>query len=118
MGRYYNGDIEGKFMFAVQSSTSADRFGSLSHEARYVEYHFDEEEHAEVVELELATLKEAYDKVDSFFDSLGKDSYSKEDVKRADITDAEMSDYADYKLGKKILDCLRENGYCSFNAEL
>ena len=27
MGRYYNGDIEGKFMFAVQSSTSADRFG-------------------------------------------------------------------------------------------
>jgi len=105
-------------MFAVQSSTSADRFGSQAHEPQYVEYYFDEEQHAEGIELELATLKEAYDKVDSFFDSLGKDSYSKEDVTRADITDTEMSDYADYKLGKQILDCLRENGCCSFNAEL
>ena len=29
MGRYYNGDIEGKFWFAVQSSDCADRFGSI-----------------------------------------------------------------------------------------
>jgi hypothetical protein len=28
MGRYYTGDIEGKFAFAVQSSDAADRFGS------------------------------------------------------------------------------------------
>ena len=27
MGRYYNGDIEGKFLFAVQSSNDADFFG-------------------------------------------------------------------------------------------
>ena len=27
MGRYYNGDIEGKFWFAVQSSNDADFFG-------------------------------------------------------------------------------------------
>jgi len=27
MGRYYNGDIEGKFWFAVQSSDDADFFG-------------------------------------------------------------------------------------------
>lgn len=25
MGRYYEGDIDGKFMFAVQSSNSANR---------------------------------------------------------------------------------------------
>ena len=118
MGRYYNGDIEGKFMFAVQSSTSADRFGSLAQEPQYVEYYFDEEQHAEGIKLELATLKEAYDKVDSFFKSLGKDSYSQEDVTKWGITDTEMSDYADYVLGKKILDCLIDNGYCSFTAEL
>ena len=27
MGRYYNGDIEGKFWFGVQSSDDADFFG-------------------------------------------------------------------------------------------
>jgi hypothetical protein len=27
MGRYYNGDIEGKFWVAVQSSDDADFFG-------------------------------------------------------------------------------------------
>ena len=31
MGRYYDGDINGKFMFAVQSSSAADRFGSEGH---------------------------------------------------------------------------------------
>ena len=29
MGRYYSGDIEGKFWFAVQSSNAADRFGGI-----------------------------------------------------------------------------------------
>ncbi len=29
MGRYYSGDIEGKFWFAVQSSYAADRFGVI-----------------------------------------------------------------------------------------
>ncbi len=33
MGRYYNGDIEGKFMFAVQSSDDADFFGVQGQEA-------------------------------------------------------------------------------------
>ena len=27
MGRYYNGDIEGKFWFGLQSSESPNRFG-------------------------------------------------------------------------------------------
>ena len=27
MGRYYEGDINGKFMFGVQASNAADRFG-------------------------------------------------------------------------------------------
>ena len=28
MGRYYNGDVNGKFMFAVQSSNAHERFGA------------------------------------------------------------------------------------------
>ena len=30
MGRYYNGDIEGKFAFGVQSSDTMDKFGAVS----------------------------------------------------------------------------------------
>lgn len=35
MGRYYNGDIEGKFWFGVQSSTDADFFGVIHEEVYY-----------------------------------------------------------------------------------
>ena len=43
MGRYYSGDIEGKFWFAVQSSNAADRFGSIGYEPDYLEYYFNED---------------------------------------------------------------------------
>ena len=29
MGRYYNGDVEGKFMFAIQGSDAHERFGAV-----------------------------------------------------------------------------------------
>ena len=41
MGRYYSGDIEGKFWFAVQSSNAADRFGSTRYVRDYINYSFD-----------------------------------------------------------------------------
>jgi hypothetical protein len=44
MGRYTSGDIEHKFVFGVQSSTAADRFGATYCESNYVEYYFDEEQ--------------------------------------------------------------------------
>ena len=37
MGRYYHGDIEGKFWFAVQSSTDAEFFGVLPYEDEPIE---------------------------------------------------------------------------------
>ena len=43
MGRYYNGDIEGKFWFAVQSSNDADYFG-VEGDARFLNYYFTEED--------------------------------------------------------------------------
>jgi len=39
-------------------------------------------------------------------------------LKKADITENELSEYADLKLGIKIRDCIKEIGYCSFDAEL
>ena len=114
MGRYYNGDIDGKFMFAVQSSTSADRFGCTGYN-NYVTYHFDEE-HLPTIKEELESMEESFNKVDEFFKD--KDSWTSQQQEDAGISRQEMSDYADYRLGVQIRDCILEQGYCEFEAEL
>jgi len=116
MGRYYNGDIEGKFMFAVQSSTAAERFGSAGLEPNYIRYYFEKDEHLDTVNEELETLKENHSKVAKFFDD--KNGYTQAELDKSGITPLEMSDYADYNLGVQIRDCLKDFGSCEFEAEL
>ena len=48
MGRYYSGDIEGKFWFALQSSNCADRFGREGQTPSYLDYYFDIDDLPEV----------------------------------------------------------------------
>ena len=74
MGRYYHGDIEGKFMFGVQSSTDADFFG-VEGEATHLSYGFNNEDLPKVEE----GIKEC---------------------------------------GREIRDCVKENDYYGFEAEL
>jgi len=114
MGRYYEGDISGKFMFAVQSSNAADRFGSEGYN-NYLSYYFDDE-HLPTIKEELETLKPAWDKVTEFFKD--RNSWTNDEQEKAGITDQEMRDFADYRLGKQIEDCISEEGECSFEAEL
>ena len=119
MGRYYSGDIEGKFWFAVQSSVAADRFGVSHNEPNYVEYYYEEED-LEGVEEEIKNIEESLgDKlqvIDKFFDE--HDSYNDVMLTDAGITKEQLSDYADLGLGRKIRDCIKENGSCTFDAEL
>lgn len=119
MGRYYNGDIEGKFWFGVQSSHSADRFGVTGHVPEYIEYQFNEEDKAGV-EAELKrienTLGDQLKLMEDFFAT--NYSYTNDNLIGNGIDENKLSEYADYVLGKKILDCLNENGYCEFTAEL
>jgi len=114
MGRYYSGDIEGKFVFAVQSSDAADQFGSSGCTPNYLEYWFDES-HLDDVIARLKELKPAYVKVKRFFKHVN--GYNDKMLTDAGISKQEMSDYADYMLGKKIRDCIQESGECSFTAE-
>ena len=114
MGRYYDGDISGKFMFAVQSSNAADRFGSAGYN-NYLDYYFDDE-HLPTIKEELETLKPAWDKVTEFFKD--RNSWTNDEQEEAGITDQEMRDFADYQLGKKIEECIKKEGHCSFSAEL
>jgi hypothetical protein len=119
MGRYYSGDIDGKFWFAVQSSDAADRFGSTGCEPNYIEYYFDEE-HLEIVQAELKHIEDKLgDKmliITKFFEE--NNGYTDEMLKDAGITPFELSEYADYGLGKKIEQCIIDNGQCEFTAEL
>lgn len=129
MGRYYYGDIEGKFWFAVQPSDAADRFGVCGQTPNYLEYYFDKESLSNVekelknIEKDLGDYKQ---KLDDYFtngpgynpqelsEALGLPNTTKGDVELRYI----LGLYADYELGVKIRDCIKENGECSFDAEL
>jgi hypothetical protein len=119
MGRYYNGDITGKFWFGLQSSTAADRFGVEHNEPNYVEYYYSQED-LEGVRREIKKIKQnlgdKFQKIDDFFKT--NTGYNQESLNEQEITNADLSEYADLMLGIQIRDCIIENGECNFTAEL
>lgn len=118
MGRYYSGDIDGKFWFALQSSDCADRFGVTGEQPQTLEYYFSEDD-LEGVEEEIKNIEDDLgDKIkviDEFFEK--NNGYNDQMLKEAGITTEELRDYADLGMGKKIRDCIIAQGYCSFTAE-
>jgi hypothetical protein len=119
MGRYYHGDIEGKFWFAVRSSYAAERFGCTAIEPNYVEFFFDEEGlgdiNAEIKKIE-DDLGEYKQKLDDFFKE--KSGWNDKMLEDAGITKKHLEDYADLGLGIKIRDCVVSNGSCTFDADI
>ena len=119
MGRYYTGDIEGKFWFAVQSSNAADRFGVIGSEPSHLEYWFDESNFEEV-EAEIKNIEESLGEkkqiIDKFFED--NNGFNDEMLEEVGISNNELSDYADLELGVKIRDQIKNFGSCSFDAEL
>ena len=130
MGRYYEGDILGKFWFAVQSSHAPARFGGQEYEPSYINYYFGEEQLDEVkTELERIEeiLGEDLKRLEHFFDN--NNGYNNQKIIdwyknhfNETICDEEVKDmlveYADYELGKKIANCIKEEGQCNMNCEL
>lgn len=129
MGRYYHGDIEGKFMFGVQSSTDADFFG-VEGEATHLSYGFNNEDLPKVEEgikeCE-GVLGEYLEHIDKFFKE--NDSFSSERLSKyltellgknvtEENTRFNLEWYARLELGREIRDCVKENDYCGFEAEL
>ena len=130
MGRYYTGDIEGKFWFAVQSSNAPSRFGAQEYEPNYINYYFDEEQ-LDKVQKELDNIHKNMqgniEKLDEFFAQTNGyntqmiiDFYLArydETINEEEVKDM-LVEYADYELGKKIYECIKENGECNINAEI
>lgn len=118
MGRYYNGDIEGKFWFGVQPSDAASRFSADAEcEQSTIDYYF-EEDHLQEVKDELQRIEEILgenlQKIEEFFAE--RNGYTDSALHEAGITDNMLSEYADYKLGKKIEECIEREGQCQFSA--
>lgn len=124
MGRYAFGDIEHKFWFAVQNSDAADRFGVTGVQPEELHYYFSDSDLQEVkdeIERIENNLGSKLAKLDEFYNS-GK-HYTEEDLCQLLSVDHSQikgiqSEYADLELGRKIRDCIEENGYCEFTAEL
>lgn len=125
MGRYYEGDIEGKFWFAVQSSNDADYFGVNGVEPNdYLYYHYDETHLPDIEEgikdclLNLGKWK---NKLDKFFkNNNGYNAKMLEDQigLNKDEESHILEWYARLQLGEEILECVERQGQCIFKAEL
>ena len=108
MGRYYYGDIEGKFMFGIQDSSAADRFGVIGQQPMELNYFFEEDD-LETIQLELqaieSTLGDNLQKMIEFNEQ--NDYYNDEvlceflGVEKEDLHTI-LSEYADWRLGKQI----------------
>ena len=131
MGRNYWGDIEGKFLFGIQSSDDPSCFKepcSIEEdedgEETSLVYSFDEadveliEEVIDEIVNELGDSKEKLDKFLDLRDSSGDDLISKETGILASDIKPILTLYARMKLGNQILDCIKKNGQCIFECEL
>ena len=132
MGRYYDGDISGKFWFGIQASDDADFFGVAGSQPEYIEYYFDEgnlEDVKKGVAECLDRLGENKERLDKFFaehssynDEMLVELWNMEYKTEQELTDFDIQTmlrwYARLELGNKILTCLLKNKECSFTAEV
>ena len=126
MGRYYWGDIEGKFWFAVQSSDDASNFGvdgKYYEKTGTIDYEFHKDDLLKVDE----QLQKVQDELGSYMGELNEffknnNGYNDEMIVEqtnipADKVKRALELYARHGLGVEIRDCILKNGSCMFEAE-
>lgn len=130
MGRYFDGDIEGKFWFAVQGSDVPERFGARICEPTCIEYGFDE---LEPVKKELAKIKkglgekfnilhDVFSKKDSrgYNDKQVQDAFAEKDMEitAKDVRQC-ISEYADWQFGERVREYMEDedNPCCYISAK-
>lgn len=127
MGRYYYGDIEGKFVFGLQSSFAADQFGSEAVDESYEEldddgdtcwveqysYYFCED-HLDDIKDGLTNL---YTRMTPYKNTLKRAYHSSSIFQLTDEESRLYPLYADFRLGCQILECVERTGSCSFEVD-
>lgn len=119
MGRYYNGDINGKFMFATQPSNAGERFYAKELESQFIPYCVRRERYDDIVKELESINKDAIKRVTKMFGS--EVGYNYDIMKKYHVSEIDLREYADYQLGMKIKEFFDENpdrNDCYFEAEL
>lgn len=132
MGRYYQGDINGKFWFGVQDSTDANHFGGSEIELldeetddlMELEYFFDKEDLETInegIQTCIKDLGEYKQKLDEYFGKIN--SYNPDELAKHLGIDTKkyktiMESYARLHLGERIKKCVEDQDECRFTAEL
>ena len=127
MGRYYSGDIEGKFWFGIQSSTDANFFGGEEYQTQEMNYFFDKGD-LDTIKEGIKTCKKELGKdrkrLDTFFDKnmgYNDDMLQKHWVKHYKQpinVNHDLEWYARLLLGEQILECVKDDDSCAFTAEI
>jgi hypothetical protein len=139
MGRYFsekgNDSFEGKFMFGIQSSLAADRFGVSYSEPNYVTYNYTEDD-LETVSSELDDIEQwLREKKNISVDDLNLNSLRQPDALLHEEVDTEyleplydlinestdrelLSELADYELGMQIEWTIKRYSYAELECEL
>ena len=96
MGRYYTGDIEGKFMFAVQGSDAGERFGAHELDNHVIHYCIQREYYDDIVK-ELKSIEESgcLERAEAWMNEEHR-------LPPSDLQRKDLEEYADYRMGKKI----------------
>lgn len=131
MSRKYSGDINGRFMFAVQASDDGEFFGAFTNEnvIHYYVEDLDKVQEGLATCLAHITLQDIR-KLDTFFST--HTAYNYEDIGKLfelnpnnDVDfdyNTPVQDkliwYSRHRLGKQIEECIELQGWCSFDAEL
>jgi len=119
MGRYYDGDVNGKFMFAVQGSDAHERFGAVGGESNYINYVVYRDSYAEICSELEGINKQSIEKVDKMFNE--KSGYNDKIKKEFGVSEKDLSEYADYEIGMQLKEFFDENpdcDECRFDAEI
>lgn len=117
MGRYYSGDIEGKFMFAVQPSDAPERFYARQEEPTEIQYVVYYEDINKVRKAVDSINKDSILRVSKMFDDVS--GYNDNTLKKYNVSEYDLREYADYQLGLQILEYLEEEqSDCVIYAEL
>jgi len=119
MGRYYTGDIEGKFMFAVQGSDAGERFGAHELRGSVIHYCIQRESYDDIVK-ELKSIEDSgsLERVQKMYEDYN--GWNNEIAEKCEVSHKDLEDYADYRMGKKIKQWFDDNpddDYLYFDAE-
>ena len=110
MGRYYNGDIEGKFMFGVQGSDAGERFGAQELESHYVEYCVNREEYNNIVKtLDEIKSKGHVERVEKMFEK--EIGWNDTILEKYGVSRKDMEEYADYEMGLQMKEWFDTNDH-------